>query len=154
MSGASTMAPKQQRLVLVLIAIGAIAGAALLALWGLQGRAAFFVTPSEIASGSVETGVPLRLGGMVQEGSIERSEDGLAVRFRLADTEATTEVAYRGITPDLFVEGSGAVAEGQLGPDGTFIADRILAKHDENYMPPELASDGAERATADSVEQP
>ncbi|WP_343347717.1 cytochrome c maturation protein CcmE [Sphingomicrobium sp. XHP0239] len=146
------MAPKQQRLVLVLIAVGAIAGAALLALWGLQGRAAFFVTPSEIVEGTVETGVPLRLGGMVEDGSIERSTDGLEVRFRLADTEASTTVAYRGITPDLFVEGSGAVAEGQLAPDGTFVADRILAKHDENYMPPELASEAEERDTADSVE--
>ncbi|MCM8556712.1 cytochrome c maturation protein CcmE [Sphingomicrobium sediminis] len=135
------MKPKQQRLMLVIIAIAAIAGASVLALWGLSDRAAFFVTPSDIAEGKAETGVALRLGGMVEEGSIERSDEGLSVSFLLHDGKARVPVTYTGILPDLFVEGSGAVAEGQLGPDGTFRADRILARHDENYMPPEIADE-------------
>ena len=146
--------PKTQRLILVSLAVAAIVGAALLALWGLQGRAAYFVTPSEIARGEVKVGIPLRLGGMVAEGSIETGGDGSDFHFLLADEEARTPVAFRGILPDLFVEGSGAVAEGQLTQEGTFVADRILAKHDENYMPPELAaSEAAERATADTIEE-
>ncbi len=132
-------APKTQRLTLVIIALVAIGGAALLALWGLQDRAAYFVTPSDIAEGSVETGVPLRLGGMVKEGSIETFGDGNSYRFLLEDESAVATVTYRGIVPDLFVEGSGAVAEGQLAPSGEFAANRILAKHDENYMAPEVA---------------
>ncbi|MCJ7420259.1 cytochrome c maturation protein CcmE [Sphingomicrobium astaxanthinifaciens] len=148
-----TAAPKTQRLLLVILAIAALAGAALLALWGLQGRAAYFVTPSEIAAGRVEPGVPLRLGGMVSAGSIAPVGDGNSFRFRLEDETATTTVRYRGILPDLFVEGSGAVAEGRLLANGEFAADRILAKHDENYMPPELA-ERAERATAETVAAP
>ena len=147
------MAPKRQRMVLVGIAILAIAGAAVLALWGLQGRAAFFVTPSDIASGDVDTGVPLRLGGMVEDGSIGRDGEG-TVRFVLVDGEARVPVVFNGITPDLFVEGSGAVAEGKLEANGQFVADRILAKHDENYMPPELADAAEEHATQQTVERP
>ncbi|MCJ8189767.1 cytochrome c maturation protein CcmE [Sphingomicrobium aestuariivivum] len=143
-------APKTQRLTLVILALVAIGGAALLALWGLQDRAAYFVTPSDIAEGTVETGVPLRLGGMVKDGSIETYGDGTSYRFVLEDEQAEAAVTYRGIVPDLFVEGSGAVAEGQLMPGGEFAANRILAKHDENYMPPELA-ESAERATAETV---
>nr|WP_280638896.1 cytochrome c maturation protein CcmE [Sphingomicrobium aestuariivivum] len=135
---------------LVILALVAIGGAALLALWGLQDRAAYFVTPSDIAEGTVETGVPLRLGGMVKDGSIETYGDGTSYRFVLEDEQAEAAVTYRGIVPDLFVEGSGAVAEGQLMPGGEFAANRILAKHDENYMPPELA-ESAERATAETV---
>ena len=148
----SSIAPKQQRLVLVIAAIVAIGGAALLALWGLQSRAAYFVTPSDIAAGEVETGVPLRLGGMVEEGSIERIDDRNTVRFSLADSSARARVTFRGITPDLFVEGSGAVAEGELRPDGTFAATRILAKHDENYMPPELADEAEEHEAAETLD--
>lgn len=135
--------PKQQRLMLVLLAVAAIAGAALLALWGLSDRAAYFVTPSDIAAGEVEPGQALRLGGMVEQGSIERNGDENVVTFRLTDGAATVPVRFEGITPDLFVEGSGAVAEGSMEPDGRFAATRILAKHDENYMPPPLERDMA-----------
>ncbi|WP_265562565.1 cytochrome c maturation protein CcmE [Sphingomicrobium arenosum] len=146
------VAPKNQRLLLVILAIVALGGAALLALWGLQDRAAYFVTPTDIAEGGVEAGVPLRLGGMVVEGSIEQvaAADTVRTAFRLGDGAHEVAVAHTGILPDLFVEGSGAVAEGRLTPDGSFEATRILAKHDENYMPPEL-TESAKRATGKTV---
>lgn len=132
------MSPKRQRLLLALVALVALVGAAFLALWGLQDRAAYFVTPSDIAAGKVAPGDRLRLGGMVVEGSLEEQPDGVSVRFMVADQAADVAVTHTGILPDLFREGSGVVAEGTLRPDGTFDADTILAKHDERYMPPEL----------------
>lgn len=132
------MQPKQQRLVLVVAALVALGGAALLALWGLQDRAAYFVTPSDIVAGKVEAGVPLRLGGMVREGSVVRKPDGVTVTFEAESGADVVEVSYTGILPDLFREGSGMVAEGRLGAEGVFMADTILAKHDERYMPPPL----------------
>jgi cytochrome c-type biogenesis protein CcmE len=132
--------PKHQRLVLLTLAITALVGAVLLAMWGLQDRAAYFVTPSDIAAGKTAPGKAMRLGGMVVKGSLKRDPDGLTVRFTVSDTKSETAVIYRGITPDLFREGSGVVAEGRLGPGGLFIADTILAKHDERYMPPQMAN--------------
>lgn len=132
------MRPKNQRLVLAVVAILALLGAAGLALWGLQDRAAYFVTPSDIAAGKLEPGQPARLGGMVKEGSIVRLDNGTDIRFVVHDGKAEASVHYSGILPDLFREGSGMVAEGALDTDSVFIADRILAKHDERYMPPEL----------------
>lgn len=131
--------PKHQRLVLVVLAIAALVGAVLLAMWGLRDRAAYFVTPSDIAAGKAAPDKPMRLGGMVVNGSLKRDPDGLTVRFTVSDTHAETPVVYRGITPDLFREGSGVVAEGRLAPSGLFVADTILAKHDERYMPPQMA---------------
>ena len=131
------MRPKHQRLVLLILALAAMLGAMLLAMWGLQDRAAFFVTPSDIAAGKTRLGKAMRLGGMVVPGSLAREPDGVTVRFTVSDTKATTRVRYRGITPDLFREGSGVVAEGRL-ENGLFIADNILAKHDERYMPPQM----------------
>jgi cytochrome c-type biogenesis protein CcmE len=131
--------PKHQRLVLVVLAIAALVGAVLLAMWGLRDRAAYFVTPSDIAAGKAAPDKPMRLGGMVVKGSLKRDPDGLTVRFTVSDTHAETPVVYRGITPDLFREGSGVVAEGRLAPSGLFVADTILAKHDERYMPPQMA---------------
>ena len=117
--------------------------AVLLAMWGLRDRAAYFYTPADIAAGKAGQGQAIRLGGMVQKGSIVRQGDGLTIRFNVTDGRATTPVAYRGIVPDLFREGSGAVAEGRM-QGGTFVADTILAKHDERYMPPELGNLAAE----------
>jgi cytochrome c-type biogenesis protein CcmE len=131
--------PKHQRLVLVVLAIAALSGAVLLAMWGLQDRAAYFVTPSDIVAGKATPDRAMRLGGMVVKGSLKRDPDGLTIRFLVGDTRATTPVVYRGITPDLFREGSGVVAEGRLDPNGLFVADNILAKHDERYMPPQMA---------------
>ena len=132
--------PKHQRLILVVLAVAALLGAVLLAMWGLQDRAAYFVTPSDIAAGKVQPDKAMRLGGMVVKGSLKRDPDGLTIRFLVSDTRATTPVVYRGITPDLFREGSGVVAEGRLDPNGLFVADTILAKHDERYMPPQMAA--------------
>lgn len=133
--------PKHQRLILVTLALIALVGAVLLAMWGLQDRAAYFVTPTDIAAGKGRDGEALRLGGMVVTGSLQRDEDGVTVRFRVSDTKHETPVLFKGITPDLFKEGNGAVAEGRLGPDGVFVADTILAKHDERYMPPQMANE-------------
>ena len=129
--------PKHQRLVLVVLALAALIGAVLLAMWGLQDRAAYFVTPSDIDAGRVQPDRGLRLGGMVEKGTLKRI-DGVTIRFTVSDGKARTDVVYRGITPDLFREGSGVVAEGRLAPDGLFVADTILAKHDERYMPPQM----------------
>ena len=133
--------PKHQRLVLVVLAVAALVGAVLLAMWGLQDRAAYFVTPTDIAAGKAAPDKAMRLGGMVVKGSLIRDPDGLTIRFTVSDTKAETPVVYRGITPDLFREGSGVVAEGRLDANGLFVADQILAKHDERYMPPQMANE-------------
>jgi cytochrome c-type biogenesis protein CcmE len=135
--------PKHQRLVLIVLAVAALLGAVLLAMWGLQDRAAYFVTPSDIAAGRTTPDKAMRLGGMVEKGSLKRDPDGLTIRFTVSDTNAETPVVYRGITPDLFREGSGVVAEGRLDPNGLFVADNILAKHDERYMPPQIENEVA-----------
>jgi cytochrome c-type biogenesis protein CcmE len=137
--------PKHQRLVLIILAVIALLGAVLLAMWGLQDRAAYFVTPSDIAAGKATPDKAIRLGGMVVKGSLKRDPDGLTIRFAVSDTKAETPVVYRGITPDLFREGSGVVAEGRLEANGLFVADNILAKHDERYMPPQMADEAAPR---------
>ena len=128
---------KQQRLVLVLVALILLGGASGLVLFALSDSVAFFVTPSEIAAGKVDVDKRFRLGGLVVAGSIERN-DG-TVRFRLTDQASEVPVRYRGILPDLFREGQGIVAQGMIGEDGVFAASEVLAKHDENYMPPEVA---------------
>ena len=130
--------PKHQRLVLVVLAVVALVGAVLLAMWGLQDRAAYFVTPSDIAAGKAAPDKAMRLGGMVVKGTLKRDPDGLTVRFTVSDGKSETPVVFRGITPDLFKEGNGVVAEGRLDPNGLFVADNILAKHDERYMPPQM----------------
>jgi cytochrome c-type biogenesis protein CcmE len=140
-----TVKPKHQRLVLLVLAAAAMIGAVLLAMWGLQDRAAYFVTPSDIADGKASTDKAMRLGGMVVKGSLKRDADGVTVRFTVSDQKAETPVVFRGITPDLFREGSGVVAEGRLDPNGLFVADNILAKHDERYMPPQMANEAVAR---------
>ena len=134
--------PKHQRLVLVSLAVLALGGAVLLAMWGLSDRAAYFVTPSDIAAGKAAGGEAVRLGGMVEKGSLTREPDGVTIHFTVSDLKAETPVRYRGITPDLFQEGSGVVAEGRM-EGRLFVADHILAKHDERYMPPQMADTAA-----------
>ena len=146
------MKPKNQRLVLVAAAIVAVLVAVLLAMWGLRERASYFYTPAEIASGKAADGQAIRLGGMVERGSVQRQTDGVTVRFVVTDGQARTPVVYRGIVPDLFREGSGAVAEGRL-EKGTFVADTILAKHDERYTPPELGNLAAEHKAGKTLEK-
>jgi cytochrome c-type biogenesis protein CcmE len=133
------MKPKHQRLLLAVVAVFALIGAGLIAAAALREEASYFYTPTTLASANVAPGKAIRLGGMVQKGSIVRATDGVSITFTVQDKDKTQKVAYRGITPDLFVEGSGVVADGRLGPDGIFIADSLLAKHDENYVPKELA---------------
>ena len=146
------MKPKTQRLVLVAAAAAAVLAAVLLAMLGLKDRAAYFYAPAEIAAGKAAEGQAIRVGGMVEKGSIERLPDGVTIRFRLSDGTAATPVQFRGIVPDLFREGSGAVAEGRMAR-GTFVADNILAKHDERYMPPELGNLAAERKAEETLER-
>ncbi|HEY6047675.1 MAG TPA: cytochrome c maturation protein CcmE [Sphingomicrobium sp.] len=146
------MKPKNQRLVLVVVAVAAALVAVLLAMWGLRSQAAYFYTPVEIAAGKAAEGQAVRLGGMVEKGSLRHQPDGVSIRFTLTDGKAETPVVFRGITPDLFREGSGAVAEGRM-VNGTFVADTILAKHDERYMPPELGNLAAEHKAAKTLEK-
>jgi cytochrome c-type biogenesis protein CcmE len=132
------MKPKHQRLVLTLVALVALIGAGLLAASALREEASYFYTPTTLAKAKVEPGKAIRLGGMVQRGSIKREADGLTVGFIVQDRDATQRVVFKGITPDLFVEGSGVVADGRMNANGIFVADSLLAKHDENYVPREL----------------
>ena len=145
--------PKHQRMVLVILAVAAVLGAVLLAMWGLKDRAAYFYTPSDVVTGNASTDKAMRLGGMVERGSVQRDPDGVTTRFLVEDGEARVLVTYRGILPDLFREGSGVVAEGKLAPDRSFVADNILAKHDERYMPPELGNQTAEHRAGRTLKQ-
>jgi cytochrome c-type biogenesis protein CcmE len=144
--------PKHQRLLLAALAIAAVLAAVLLAMWGLRDRAAYFFTPVEIVQGKAEQGHAIRLGGMVDKGSLKQAPDGVTVSFMVSDGDARVPVLYRGITPDLFREGSGVVAEGRM-VGKTFVADEILAKHDERYMPPQLGNQAAEHAVEKTVEK-
>ncbi len=132
------MTAKNQRLVLVLLALAAVVAAALLALSALKDQAAFFYAPSDVRRDGLPLGRAVRLGGMVSAGSVRRAADGVTVRFAVTDGQATTPVTFAGIVPDLFRERSGVIAEGEFQRDGSFIASNLLAKHDEKYRPPEL----------------
>lgn len=132
------MKPKHQRLILAILALAALIGAGLLAASALREEASYFYTPATLAKADIEPGKAIRLGGMVQKGSIKRDADGITVHFIVQDRDATQAVVYKGITPDLFVEGSGVVADGRMDANGVFVADSLLAKHDENYVPREL----------------
>ncbi|WP_225009435.1 MULTISPECIES: cytochrome c maturation protein CcmE [Novosphingobium] len=131
------MKAKHQRLVLLVIALVALVGAGLLAAWALKNQAAYFYVPSDLAANPPEQGRAVRLGGMVERGSIHKAADGVTVNFIVGDGKARVPVRFTGITPDLFVEGSGVVAEGRMEGQ-TFVADNLLAKHDEKYVPREM----------------
>jgi cytochrome c-type biogenesis protein CcmE len=133
------MKPRQKRFVLIGLGLVALAVAAVLVLNAFQSNLVFFFTPTQVANGEVPQGRSFRIGGMVEQGSLTREGDGLTVHFIVTDMAKRIPVMFKGILPDLFKEGKGAVAQGQLGADGTFIASEVLAKHDENYMPPEVA---------------
>jgi len=134
----STIKPKHQRLVLLVIAIVVIGAASLLAAWALRSQASYFYVPSDIVAQPPEPDRAVRLGGMVQKGSLKTEPDGVTIAFLVGDGKTTVPVRFAGIVPSLFVEGSGVVAEGRMRADGTFVADNLLAKHDENYVPREL----------------
>jgi len=137
--------PKHQRLVLLSIALVAVIGAGLLAAWALRNQASYFYLPSEIEAQAPETGRAMRLGGLVEMGSIQTQEDGITIQFVVGDGEASVPVSFTGIAPALFVEGSGVIAEGEMEPDGTFVATNLLAKHDEKYVPRELEGMSADQ---------
>ncbi len=144
----SALKPKHQRLVLVVIALIALVAAGLLAAYALRSQASYFYLPEQMRDDPPAIGQAVRLGGMVEAGSLATAPDGITLRFMVTGNDgARVPVQFAGIAPDLFVEGSGVVAEGRLGPDGTFVADNLLAKHDENYVPRELEGmDGFEAA--------
>jgi cytochrome c-type biogenesis protein CcmE len=132
------MKSKHQRLILVLLALGAMIAAVLLAMSALKDQAAYFYYPSEALAARVEPGRAIRIGGMVEKGSIKREPDGVTIRFALGDGKATVPATFSGIAPDLFRDGSGATVDGAFDASGTFRATEIIAKHDERYMPREM----------------
>ena len=129
------MKPRHQRALLIIAALVVIGVAAVLILNALNSNIALYVTPSDVAAGKSPQGQAFRIGGMVKDGSVKR--DGLTVHFIITDMVKDISVAYTGILPDLFKEGKGAVIQGRINSNGEFIASEVLAKHDENYMPPE-----------------
>ena len=132
------MRAKNQRLTLALTALAALTGAALLAMSALKDQASYFYSPSDALRDHVALGRGVRLGGMVERGSLAHERDGVSIDFKVTDGAATAAVRYTGIVPDLFREGSGVVAEGRFTAPAIFVADTILAKHDERYMPPQV----------------
>jgi cytochrome c-type biogenesis protein CcmE len=133
------MTPRRKRMVIVAVMLGGIAVAATLALNAFRQNLLFFFSPSQVAAGEAPRDRAFRIGGLVTQGSVRREQDGVTVHFVLTDMVKSTPVVYEGILPDLFREGQGIVAQGRLRTDGTFEASEVLAKHDENYMPPEVA---------------
>jgi cytochrome c-type biogenesis protein CcmE len=130
---------KQQRLTLVIISLVLLSGAVALMLRAMDDGITFFISPSEVAEGNKTVDERFRLGGLVEVGSVSSDENGLVILFNITDNINSTPVRYRDLLPDLFREGQGVIAEGSMNADGVFVADKVLAKHDENYMPPEVA---------------
>ena len=152
------MKPRHRRLGWIAAGVVVAAVAVALVLNAFQSNLVFFFSPTDVAEQRAPQGRTFRIGGLVEEKSVKR--DGLTVRFNVTDTARTIPVVYTGILPDLFKEGKGVVAQGKLGPDGTFAASEVLAKHDENYMPPEAAAavskahiDAAEKRAAQTLQR-
>jgi cytochrome c-type biogenesis protein CcmE len=133
------MKSRHKKLALIGGALAIIGIIAALVLNALNSNIALYISPTEVAEGKAPQGKLFRIGGLVKEGSIQRQADGVTISFIITDTAKDIPVAYKGILPDLFKEGKGAVAQGKLDSGGTFVATEVLAKHDENYMPPEAA---------------
>ena len=150
------MKARHKRLVFVTIAIAGVAVAAALALSALQSNIAYFFSPTQVLNGEAPKDKVFRLGGMVQAGSLARKQGDLTVSFVVTDTAQNVTVRYTGILPDLFGEGQGVVTRGRLGADGVFVAEEVLAKHDESYMPPEVqdALDKAKQMGVAAPEKP
>ena len=133
------MKPRHKRIAIIAAGLAALAVAAALVLNAFRSNLVFFFSPSQVVANEAPRGKAFRIGGLVEAGSVKRADDGLTVRFKVTDTAQTIPVVFTGILPDLFKEGKGAVAQGRLGADGVFMATEVLAKHDENYMPPDAA---------------
>ena len=141
------MKPRHKRFAMIAGGLAALAVAAAFVLSAFRENLVFFFTPTQIAANEVPHGRAFRIGGLVEPGSLKRLPDGVSVQFVVTDTAKSVKVVYRGILPDLFREGKGVVTQGKLGPDGTFVASEVLAKHDENYTPP-AAADAVAKAQA------
>ena len=139
------MKPRHKRIALIVAGMAILGIAVTLVLSAFNSNLVFFFTPTQVAAREAPQGRNFRIGGLVEKGSVKRQPDGLTVRFIVTDTAKSVPVTFTGILPDLFKEGKGVVAQGKLGADGVFSATEVLAKHDENYMPPE-AADAVERA--------
>jgi cytochrome c-type biogenesis protein CcmE len=133
------MTRRQRRLAMVLVLVGGVGVAAGLALNAFRNNLLYFISPSEVVLGKAPHDRSFRLGGMVKKGSVHRDKGSLEVTFVLTDFAHNVPVVYKGVLPDLFREGQGVVTTGRMGPNGTFVASEVLAKHDEKYMPPEVA---------------
>lgn len=131
------MKRRHKRIGIILVGLAGLAFAAFLVANAFRQNLVFFFSPTQVAAKEAPVDRAFRIGGLVQDGTVKRDADGLTVRFTVTDTAASIPVVYKGILPDLFKEGRGCVAQGKIGPDGVFQADQVLAKHDENYMPPE-----------------
>lgn len=142
------MTPRRKRFAIVAGIVGAVGVAAALVLNAFNSNLVFFYSPSQVAAKEAPAGRTFRLGGLVEQGSVKR--DGVSVRFVVTDLARAIPVRYEGILPDLFKEGKGVVAQGQVGGDGVFVAREVLAKHDENYMPPEASAALKRAAAADT----
>ncbi|MDH5189930.1 MAG: cytochrome c maturation protein CcmE [Gammaproteobacteria bacterium] len=148
------MNPKRKkRLIYVVLIVAGVGAAAALMVTAFQQNMMYFITPTEIAAGAVQQGRSIRLGGVVSEGSLRRENDGLTVHFKVTDNANEVPVRYKGILPDLFREGQGIIAIGKVTADNLFVADEVLAKHDENYMPPEVM-EALEKSGAKSPHKP
>ena len=139
------MKPRHKRIALIVAGLAILGIAVTLVLSAFRSNLVFFFTPTQVVEHEAPQGRNFRIGGLVEKGSVKRQPDGVTVRFVVTDTAKSVPVTFRGILPDLFKEGKGVVAQGKLGADGVFAASEVLAKHDENYMPPE-AADAVERA--------
>jgi cytochrome c-type biogenesis protein CcmE len=139
------MTPRQKRLTWILVGVALVAAAVGLVLFALKNNVSLYFTPTQVFNKEAPQARNFRIGGMVEEGSVQRQKDGLTVHFKITDTTNAMEVEYKGILPDLFKEGKGVVAQGKLNTENVFVAEEVLAKHDENYMPPE-AMDAIKKA--------
>ncbi|MBU0689756.1 MAG: cytochrome c maturation protein CcmE [Gammaproteobacteria bacterium] len=139
------MTPRQKRFTWILVGVALVAAAVGLVLFALKNNVSLYFTPTQVYNKEAPQARNFRIGGMVEEGSVQRQQDGLTVHFKITDTTNAMEVVYKGILPDLFKEGKGVVAQGKLNADNIFEAEEVLAKHDENYMPPE-AMDAIQKA--------
>lgn len=150
------MTPRQKRLAWILVGVALVAAAVGLVLFALKNNVSLYFTPTQVYNKEAPQARNFRIGGMVEEGSVQRQKDGLTVHFKITDTANAMEVEYKGILPDLFKEGKGVVAQGKLNADNVFVAEEVLAKHDENYMPPEAlhAIEEAQKAQSTGESQP
>jgi cytochrome c-type biogenesis protein CcmE len=141
------MKPRQKRFMFIAVGVAAVSLAVGLVLYALRGNVNLYFTPTQVSNNEVPQGRSFRIGGLVEEGSVKRDKDGLTTSFVITDTHKKIPVTYKGILPDLFKEGKGVVAQGKVESDGVMHAEEVLAKHDENYMPPE-AADALKKADA------